>query len=413
MFRSALDLPSLRRKLGKGFTLLELLIVIAVIAILVIVVLLILNPAELFKQARDGNRVSDMDTLNKALLLASFEGVSMGTANTTYVSIPDPAATSTLGDQCQGLGLPALPSGNSYHCANTSYYKKTDGTGWLGINLTSISSGSPIGSLPADPTNQSSTALYYTYTTDGKNYEITCILESQKYQSLAQTDGGVYNDLYEKGTSLNLILDDFATVGQQVKFKQVSSVSNGATASLSNTTQGSLLFASVLSTNNDVTSIIDGYNTWNFIGEDTSSNDLFFFWTTNTASGNLTFTENGDGTVRFWVAEFTDQNPSNPIAVWEPSGLVTTPTLGQVSESWTHLTSIVSLWENPPSTGSGSNFDNGSGTIVLYGGNGAVFLAYDNALNGPGNYTSTWTQTISSGNGGMVLVKAAKSASTP
>src|SRR5471030_3210736 len=50
-----------------GFTLIELLVVIAIIAILSVVVILTLNPAELLRQARDSNRVSDFATLKSAL----------------------------------------------------------------------------------------------------------------------------------------------------------------------------------------------------------------------------------------------------------------------------------------------------------------------------------------------------------
>ena len=206
--RAPSPFQSFFRKNSGGFTLLELLVVIAVIAILAIVVILILNPAELLKQARDSNRVSDMSTLSKTLSLSSLEGLSLGQANTTYVSISDPAATSSAGDQCQGLGMPA--SSLPYHCASGQYYRNIDGTGWLPVNLNAISSGAPIGSLSVDPTNQSSTGLYYTYTTDGSTlYELTAKMESQKYQTIAQTDGGQYSDLYEKGTNLTLAAMDF------------------------------------------------------------------------------------------------------------------------------------------------------------------------------------------------------------
>lgn len=94
------------------FTLIELLIVIAVIAILSVVVILVLNPAELLRQSRDSNRIADMASLNSALGIYSSDQStgSLGTINTIYVSIPDPTATSTTGDQCQGLGLPMLPA---------------------------------------------------------------------------------------------------------------------------------------------------------------------------------------------------------------------------------------------------------------------------------------------------------------
>src|ERR1700748_1826186 len=114
---------------SRGFTLIELLVVIAIIAVLSVVVILVLNPAQLLQQARDSNRLSDMSTLNTALgIYVVQSGSSLGMPNTVYVSIPDPAASSTaVGDHCEGLGLPILPGGYSYHCAATSTYRATDG----------------------------------------------------------------------------------------------------------------------------------------------------------------------------------------------------------------------------------------------------------------------------------------------
>lgn len=107
----------------KAFTLIELLIVIAIIAILAVVVIFTLNPPQLLMQSRDANRISDMSTLNSALgFYLAQGGIALGNSNTVYVSIPDSTATSTAGDQCQGLGLPALPSTYTYQCAASSTY---------------------------------------------------------------------------------------------------------------------------------------------------------------------------------------------------------------------------------------------------------------------------------------------------
>jgi prepilin-type N-terminal cleavage/methylation domain-containing protein len=198
----------------KGFTLIELLVVIAIIAILAIVVVLTLNPAELLRQSRDGNRVSDMATLNSAINLYNTDQsgsptYSLGSPNTVYVSIPDPVATTTAGDQCQGLGLISLPSGYSYHCAASSTYRNVNGSGWIPVNLSLISSGSPLGSLPVDSTNSSSSRLYYTYETNGSQFETTAVMESQKYQlggsnDVISPDGGTLASVYEKGSRLGL-----------------------------------------------------------------------------------------------------------------------------------------------------------------------------------------------------------------
>ena len=52
----------MRKSSRSAFTLIELLVVIAILAILAVVVVLVLNPAELLKQSRDANRLSDMQT---------------------------------------------------------------------------------------------------------------------------------------------------------------------------------------------------------------------------------------------------------------------------------------------------------------------------------------------------------------
>jgi len=198
----------------RGFTLIELLVVIAIIAILAVVVVLTLNPAELLRQSRDSNRVSDMATLNSAINLYNTDQsgsrtYSLGLSNTVYLSIPDPNATTTAGTNCALLGLPALPSLYTYHCAASSTYRNTNGTGWIPVNLSSISSGAPLGSLPVDPTNNSSSRLYYTYTTNGSQFETTAVMESQKYQlggsnDVISTDGGALASVYEKGSKFGL-----------------------------------------------------------------------------------------------------------------------------------------------------------------------------------------------------------------
>ena len=189
-------------------------VVIAIIAILAIVVALTLNPIELLRQSRDSNRVSDMATLATAINLYNTDqsgaaGYSLGAANTIYVSIPDPMASTTAGDQCQGLGLESLPATYTYHCAESSTFKNADGTGWIPVNFKSISSGVPISNLPVDPTNTSSTRLYYTYTTNGTQYEVTAVMESQKYgpggsSDVITPDGGTLASVYEKGSKLGL-----------------------------------------------------------------------------------------------------------------------------------------------------------------------------------------------------------------
>jgi hypothetical protein len=155
-----------------------------------------------------------MSTLNSAINLYNTDqsgspSYSLGSSSVVYVSLPDPNATSTAGSNCSSLGLPTLPSGYIYHCVGPSYYRNINGSGWIPINLQNISAGTPIGNLPVDPTNSSSSRLYYTYTTNGSQFEVTTAMESQKYQvggsnDQISTDGGPLASVYEKGSQLGL-----------------------------------------------------------------------------------------------------------------------------------------------------------------------------------------------------------------
>ncbi|MFA5386373.1 MAG: LamG-like jellyroll fold domain-containing protein [Candidatus Paceibacterota bacterium] len=188
-------------KSHKGFTLIELLIVIGIVAVLAVVVLTVLNPVEFLKKSRDSRRMVDLQTLDKALRLADFDNISMGTANVVYVSIPDDtAATST----CPTLGLPALPGGWTYQCSNTANYRKADGTGWVPVNFTTLTTApNPLTLLPVDPTNSTSTNLYYSYVSG--SWELTALFETTNYQTkYAAADNGTSTVLLEVGNHLKI-----------------------------------------------------------------------------------------------------------------------------------------------------------------------------------------------------------------
>jgi prepilin-type N-terminal cleavage/methylation domain-containing protein len=198
------------RDFSSGFTLIELLVVIAIIAILAVVVILVLNPAELLRQSRDSSRLSDMATLTSALAIFATNNTSaggLGSASTTYISIADATATSTVGDQCQGLGFSGLPTGDSYFCPASTTARVTSGTGWIPVNFSTLPSGSPLGNLPVDPSNTTSTGLFYTYTTDGSaNYEVTALMESSKYKNQFNLNPTTvfFPGLVAKGNNLSL-----------------------------------------------------------------------------------------------------------------------------------------------------------------------------------------------------------------
>ena len=199
--------PSFLSSRKTGFTLIELLVVLAIIAVLAIVVILTLNPVELFKQARDSNRLTDSASMKTALGVAVLDlgAAGMGSSSVIYLSLPDASATSTAGDQCQGLGLTAPPSGWSWHCASPTTYRNVDGTGWMPINFSSLSTGSPLSSLPVDPINSVSSGNYYFYVASSTGYAFAVPFESQKQKNTAAGDGGYDPARFETGTNLALI----------------------------------------------------------------------------------------------------------------------------------------------------------------------------------------------------------------
>jgi prepilin-type N-terminal cleavage/methylation domain-containing protein len=195
-------------KQKQSFTLIELLVVIAILGVLATAVVLVLNPQELIKQGRDSKRLSDLQNLNTALSLLEVDCPScfFGSSSVVYVSLPDTSPT------CANLGLPSLPSGWSYRCVSESNLLKVDGTGWIPVDFTKFSSGSPLTKLPIDPVNSSSTGQYYTYVAGG-SWSLVGMLESKKYLSQARNDGGYDPERIEYGTNLTLWRNAYGLVG--------------------------------------------------------------------------------------------------------------------------------------------------------------------------------------------------------
>lgn len=178
----------------KGFTLIELLVVIAIIGVLAAVVLIALNPIEILKKGRDSTRLSDLNTLRSAIniYVASSNGgaLSMGTVGTVYASA---ASTQVL----DGSGAAVAVTGSTSRAIN--------GTGWLPINFAGVSGGSPLPTLPVDPTNSGS--FVYTYTVSANNgYKITADLESTANSTKKTQDGGNNDSRYEVGSGDGLTL---------------------------------------------------------------------------------------------------------------------------------------------------------------------------------------------------------------
>lgn len=184
-----------------SFTLIELLVVIAILAVLAAAVILVINPAELLKQSRDSNRLSDMVLINKALnlLIADNQNIFLGTSSIVYISLPDSSPT------CGSWSLPALSFGYVYSCVPSSTYTKINGAGWLPANFSQFSTNSILSRLPIDPQNSTSSSLFYSFVTNGTNWTLSTQIESNKYLNTAGNDGGGYTSKYEIGNDLSLL----------------------------------------------------------------------------------------------------------------------------------------------------------------------------------------------------------------
>lgn len=192
----------------KGFTLLELLIVIAILAILATATVLVLNPVELLKQARDAQRLTDMNNLNSAISLYVTNVASPSMASSSNAKCVGGGGTETcysdrnalLGGTCSGR-YPLTDA------AVTSTSRAVDGGGWLPVDFTSVAGGSPLNALPTDPSNTAT--LYYAYACKSTNstYVLTSAFESAKYTAVtgpAGVDGGSSTAVYEIGTNPGL-----------------------------------------------------------------------------------------------------------------------------------------------------------------------------------------------------------------
>lgn len=186
------------KKTQKGFTLLELLIVIAILAVLATVAVLVINPAEYLRQARDSQRVGDLAALKGAIDLY----LTNATSPDLTVGVAGNAGRCTVG----------IVSPFTQACT-TSAVRAVNGTGWVLVDLAGMTGGSPLPTLPIDPTNNATYFYAYAANETANTYELDARLESVKFRDQMMTDGGDKNTCttfteatcwHETGNSLTL-----------------------------------------------------------------------------------------------------------------------------------------------------------------------------------------------------------------
>lgn len=235
----------IRNKFSASFTLNELLITIAVLAILVGAVVIVLNPGELLAGARDSKRISELNSLAQAITLHSnsIPGGYKGEESTVYISLPDTSTT------CSNLlsSLPSLPTGWSYNCVPEADLRKPDGSGWLPVNLSAISGGSPWNELPIDPENKGE--LFYLFSKNDDGWALSTAMESEKYSPGSSdkpvADGGVSDYKYEIGSNFSVLRDSNPSVISNGNFDSIlSGYSPGWDTSLNLTYRPSIGYSS-------------------------------------------------------------------------------------------------------------------------------------------------------------------------
>ena len=178
----------------KGFTLIELLVVIGILAILTAAVVLVLNPAELLRQSRDAQRLSDFDALRSSinLYLSTMPTPVMAGGLTVYNCM--------VGTVDKFTGSPTCTTVTSTNIT---------GTGWVPIDFTqmattSVGFSAPLAALPTDPVNNATYFYSGAFNGSAMIYEFHAVLESQKYIPKMSNDGGSTTTAYEVGNNLKL-----------------------------------------------------------------------------------------------------------------------------------------------------------------------------------------------------------------
>jgi len=138
-----------------GFTVLEFLVILGILGVVASAAVFLLNPVELFREARDRQRIADVAELKKTIAL--------------YVASAAKPDLDSRGN-----------CGSEYKSTDGSM--AVDGTGWLPINFNEIPGGSTLAALPTDPINGKDHFYSYKCNERDLTFELNVKMESERYQ---------------------------------------------------------------------------------------------------------------------------------------------------------------------------------------------------------------------------------------
>ena len=127
------------------------------------------------REVRDSQRLSDVRKIETAIKLYIADGKNFDLLNT-------------------GKAYSSLDGSNA-----------VDGSGWLPIDLSSISSGQPISELPKDPSDDQKYFYQVGFNVREKTFEVNCIFEAPGSVSKHFEDGGNHTGRYEIGSNLTIL----------------------------------------------------------------------------------------------------------------------------------------------------------------------------------------------------------------
>lgn len=190
----------------KGFTLLELVIVIGILAVLGAVSVLVLNPAQLFAQARDTTRIEDMSVLRNAIAMYLSTVSSADLDNAQDCSVNCFTHSTSV--------APAALCGGRHVGATLQVAARTvAGAGWIPVGFDDVPGGPALSVLPIDPTADATYFYSYACNNTSKTFELNANMESTRYaaggsddKETNTKDGGNNDAVYEIGTDSGLDL---------------------------------------------------------------------------------------------------------------------------------------------------------------------------------------------------------------